>query len=173
MVSEWWIIKYKGYGRKRSWPYLRYYPSTCLEGLSKTMRNLSQDRQSPGRDLYPGLHEYEARVLTTWPRHSVFTWRTIIKLSTVQVWLGIKLINLCKLELWRNRTQYAWKCSVLNWTQEINNTLCSYSYIMFLDILWTCVTVKKWKRITAAVAINLNCRRPLIGGPWEPLPMKW
>jgi hypothetical protein len=41
------------------------------------MRNLSQDRRSPGRDQYQRL---------------VFTWRIIIKLSTVYVWLGIKLI---------------------------------------------------------------------------------
>jgi hypothetical protein len=50
---------------------LRYYPSICLEELRKTMKNLSRDSQSPGRDLNPGHPEYEAGVLTTRSRRSV------------------------------------------------------------------------------------------------------
>jgi hypothetical protein len=35
-----------------------YYPGIYLEGLSKTMKNLSQDSQSPDRrDLNPGPPE--------------------------------------------------------------------------------------------------------------------
>jgi hypothetical protein len=30
------------------------------------MKNLSQDNQSPDRDLNPGPPKYKARVLTTW-----------------------------------------------------------------------------------------------------------
>jgi hypothetical protein len=56
---------------KWSWPNLRYYPGICLEGLSKMMRNISQDSRSPERDLNSGSPEYEARVLTTLRRRSV------------------------------------------------------------------------------------------------------
>jgi hypothetical protein len=52
-------MNWKGCGRKRSWPNLRYYPGICLEGLRKTTKNLSQDNRSPGRDLNPGPPEYE------------------------------------------------------------------------------------------------------------------
>jgi hypothetical protein len=58
-------MNWKGCGRKRSWPNLRYYPGICLEGLTKTTKNLSQHSRSPGRDLNPGPPEYEAGVLTT------------------------------------------------------------------------------------------------------------
>jgi hypothetical protein len=59
----------KGFGRKRSWP--RYYPRTCLKELRKSLKTLSQDSRSPGRDLNPGPPEYEAGVLTTRQRRSV------------------------------------------------------------------------------------------------------
>jgi hypothetical protein len=64
-------MNWKGCGRKRTWPNLRYYPRMCLEGLRKTTKHLSQDSRSPGRDLNPGPPEYEAGVLTTRSRHSV------------------------------------------------------------------------------------------------------
>jgi hypothetical protein len=44
---------------KRSWPNLRYYPGICLDGLSKTTRNLSQDSRSAFRDLNPEPPEQE------------------------------------------------------------------------------------------------------------------
>jgi hypothetical protein len=37
-----------------------------MEGLKKSMKNLSQDNWSLGRDLNLGIPEYEAGVLTTW-----------------------------------------------------------------------------------------------------------
>jgi hypothetical protein len=40
-----------GYERKRSWPNLRYYPGNFLEVLRKTLKNLSKDDRSPGRDV--------------------------------------------------------------------------------------------------------------------------
>jgi hypothetical protein len=36
------MMNWKGYGRKWSWPSLRYYPSIYLEGLRK---NLNQGRE--------------------------------------------------------------------------------------------------------------------------------
>jgi hypothetical protein len=32
-----WVMNCKGYGRKRSWPFLRYCPGIYLEGLRKRM----------------------------------------------------------------------------------------------------------------------------------------
>jgi hypothetical protein len=55
----------KGYSRKRSWPNLRYYPVIRLKGLKKTMKPLSRDSRSPGRDLNPVPPEYEAGVPST------------------------------------------------------------------------------------------------------------
>jgi hypothetical protein len=64
-------MNWKGCGRKRSWPSLRYYPSIFLQELRKTTKILSQDSWSLGRDLNPGLPEYEAGVLTTQPKRSI------------------------------------------------------------------------------------------------------
>jgi hypothetical protein len=48
--------------KKRSWPDLRYCPSTCFEGLRKTTARLSQYNRSPSRDLNPERPEYGAGV---------------------------------------------------------------------------------------------------------------
>jgi hypothetical protein len=64
-------MNWKGCGRKRSWPNLRYYSGICQERLRKTTKNLSQDSRSLGRDLNPGRPEYEAGVLTTRSRRPV------------------------------------------------------------------------------------------------------
>jgi hypothetical protein len=40
--------------------YLRYNSSIHLEGLTKTIKNLSQDSQSQGQDLNPEPPEYKA-----------------------------------------------------------------------------------------------------------------
>jgi hypothetical protein len=53
------MMNWKRCGRKRSWPNLRYYLCICLERLSKTSKNLSQDSLSPGQGLNPRLSEYE------------------------------------------------------------------------------------------------------------------
>jgi hypothetical protein len=66
LISEWWIGKaVEGTGRGL---IVRYYPSLRLEKVTK---NLSQNSQFPGRDLNPGLPEYEAGVLTTRQRCSI------------------------------------------------------------------------------------------------------
>jgi hypothetical protein len=61
---------WKECGRKRLWPNLRYYARICLEGLRKTMKELSQDSPSPGQDLNSEDCEYE-EVLIVRPRRSV------------------------------------------------------------------------------------------------------
>jgi hypothetical protein len=45
--------------------YFKVLSSICLQGLKKTMKNLSQDSQSPGQELDLGVPEYEARMLTS------------------------------------------------------------------------------------------------------------
>jgi hypothetical protein len=49
---------WKGFGRKWSWPNLRSYACIRLEGLNHEKLN----EHSRGRDLKPGLPEYEAGV---------------------------------------------------------------------------------------------------------------
>jgi hypothetical protein len=46
---------------------LRYYLNIYLEGLRKTMMDLSQDSWSSGQGLNLGPLEYEAGLVTTWP----------------------------------------------------------------------------------------------------------
>jgi hypothetical protein len=65
-------IHFKGYGRKRSWSYERYYPSICMEGPIKHKRNLSQDNWSLDQDLNPGPLEYEVGLITNQPQCSIF-----------------------------------------------------------------------------------------------------
>jgi hypothetical protein len=59
------MMNWKGCGRRQSWPNLRYYPGSCLEGLRKTAKTLSQNSWSPGPDLNQKLSKYEAGMLTT------------------------------------------------------------------------------------------------------------
>jgi hypothetical protein len=61
----------KGFGRKRSWPNLRFYPDVFLDGLRKATNSLHPGCPSPGRHLNPGPFENEAGVLTTRSRLSV------------------------------------------------------------------------------------------------------
>jgi hypothetical protein len=63
-------MNWNGFGRKRSWPILRY-PGILLEGLKESSKNLSHDNRSPVRDLNPGTPGYQAGVLTSRPRYSV------------------------------------------------------------------------------------------------------
>jgi hypothetical protein len=44
---------------------LRYYPSTFLEGLKKTKKNVSEDNWSLGQENHLGSPKYEAKVITT------------------------------------------------------------------------------------------------------------
>jgi hypothetical protein len=74
-----WMMNWKGFERKRSWPNLRLYPGIFLEGLRKTMKNLRQDIRSPSRDLSPGPPEYEVRVLTARPRLSIPRFQVLIE----------------------------------------------------------------------------------------------
>jgi hypothetical protein len=58
------MMNCEGCGRTQSWPNLSYHPYTCLEGLRKTTKYLSQDSQSLDRDLNPGPPTYEAGLTT-------------------------------------------------------------------------------------------------------------
>jgi hypothetical protein len=55
------ILNWRGYGRKRPWPDLRYYPGICLEGQRKATKTQSGE---PNRDLNPGPPKYKAGFLT-------------------------------------------------------------------------------------------------------------
>jgi hypothetical protein len=65
-----WIINWKIYWRKRSWPNLRHYSRIWLEGLRNPTK-VSQYNRSSGWDLNPGRDKYKAAVLITRLRRSV------------------------------------------------------------------------------------------------------
>jgi hypothetical protein len=52
-------MNWKGCGRKQSWPNLRYNSIICLEGLTKTMKNLNQDSWSLGQYVNLGCPKYK------------------------------------------------------------------------------------------------------------------
>jgi hypothetical protein len=85
------------------------YPDICLEGLRKTIKNLSQDNRSSDQYLNLWPPEYEAGVLTTWWRRSVQ--RTEIK-SCNNVDIQVKQKNLIghnlldsNWKIWKTKTQ--------------------------------------------------------------------
>jgi hypothetical protein len=57
------------YDGESSWTY---HLIICLGVLRKITKDLNQDLQLPGLDLYVGSREGEAAVLTTWPQRFVF-----------------------------------------------------------------------------------------------------
>jgi hypothetical protein len=86
--AVWSCRWFSAYLRKVSPPCstLRYYPGIYLEVLRKTTRNLSQHGRSPSRDMNPGPPEYEAGVLTTWRRRSVFNYLPNRKTCCTRDW---------------------------------------------------------------------------------------
>jgi hypothetical protein len=65
-------MKWKRFGRKRSWPNTKVLLRHHLESLRKTTKTLSHVSRSPGRNLNSGPPEYDAGMLTIRPRLSVF-----------------------------------------------------------------------------------------------------
>jgi hypothetical protein len=65
------INELKAYGKKRSWPNLRWYPRIYLEALRKTTKNLTQHNRSPVWDFNTGIPKFEARMPTPWGWRSV------------------------------------------------------------------------------------------------------
>jgi hypothetical protein len=53
----------KGFGRKRSWPNLRYYAGIRLESVRKTSNNLNQHSRSPGIKVVVLYEIYELFLL--------------------------------------------------------------------------------------------------------------
>jgi hypothetical protein len=62
---------------------LGYYPDSCVEGLRKTTKNLSEDSLSPDRNLNQRPSEYETGVLTTRPQCSVYRSLTVYYVATM------------------------------------------------------------------------------------------
>jgi hypothetical protein len=57
------LMIWKGFGRKRSWPILRYYPGIRLDGLRKPTKKTIRIAGSRIRFFNPRPPEYEAGVL--------------------------------------------------------------------------------------------------------------
>jgi hypothetical protein len=66
------MMNWKRFGRKWSWPNFKVISRHSPGETEKNDENLSPDNWFPGRDLNPGLPEYEVGVLTTLPRRLVF-----------------------------------------------------------------------------------------------------
>jgi hypothetical protein len=78
VINEWWFVKdLEVGGRGLSFKLLS---SIRLEERKENTKILSQDNRSPGRDLNPVPPEYEAGVLTTRPRRSVYVHRVLLDL---------------------------------------------------------------------------------------------
>jgi hypothetical protein len=45
------IMNGKGFGRKQSWPNLRYYASICLEGVRKTTKKPKSAKPVAGAEI--------------------------------------------------------------------------------------------------------------------------
>jgi hypothetical protein len=59
-----WLMNWKGFGRKRSWPDRDDIPEfVFLVGLRITTKSLTQDSQCPGRDPNRARPECESRAL--------------------------------------------------------------------------------------------------------------
>jgi hypothetical protein len=71
-MNDKWKIHFKGYGRNRTWHKFMAL-SQCFPGITEEKHEtLSQYSLSPSRYLNTGPPEYEAGVLTTRPRRSVW-----------------------------------------------------------------------------------------------------
>jgi hypothetical protein len=80
-----------GYGKKQSWPNLRYYPSIWLEGLSKTTKTLSQDSQFLGQGLNPEPSECEAGM----QRHLVMNSETLFLRVAEKAESNVSIFQFC------------------------------------------------------------------------------
>jgi hypothetical protein len=118
-------MSWKGYGRKLSWPNLRYYPGICLEGLRKTKKNLSQDSRSPGRD--------EPASATTW------TWRSVCFSSRDWGRVGARVNSPClSITSWRRTRKmtvklHACLTSALDWGEWSTSCL---GRVTLEEIIW-------------------------------------
>jgi hypothetical protein len=66
-------MKWRGFGRKRSWPNFKVLSRNSSGVTEVNLENLGQDSHSPGQDLNAGPPEYQEGVLTPRPRCSVST----------------------------------------------------------------------------------------------------
>jgi hypothetical protein len=66
------MMNWKGSGRKWSWQNCTAMSRNLPGRTEKKHEQLSENSRSTGRDLNPGLPEYEAEVLATQPQSSVF-----------------------------------------------------------------------------------------------------
>jgi hypothetical protein len=55
------VVELNGFGRKRPWPNLRYYPGISMKGLRKITKKISQDSRSPGPKIEAGISRIRSR----------------------------------------------------------------------------------------------------------------
>jgi hypothetical protein len=76
-----WMLKWKGFGRKRSWPNEKYYLRIRLGVLRKTAKPVIQDSQSLSRDSDPGPPEHETGLIITRSWCSVLWFTTALNFA--------------------------------------------------------------------------------------------
>jgi hypothetical protein len=99
---------------------LRHYPGTCLDGLRKTTKNLSQDSGSPDRDLIPDPSEYGDMLNTRpWCLVTISGTARIRTKATGSKELASAIRNTYRLNIHTKAVTQAtglWKCRWLNVT---------------------------------------------------------
>jgi hypothetical protein len=131
-------MNWKGFGRMRSWPNLRYYPRIRLEGQRKTTKTLIQVSRSPGRDLNMGPPEYEAvNHSTTSFGNALVTVVFFVTSDNINIRVG-KYVEIVR------RASYSLHCSV------------SYSRCLLLLLLLLLLVV-----VVVAAAVPLHAMEAL------------
>jgi hypothetical protein len=109
-----WIMSWKGYGRKRSWPNLKYYLCIFRDRIGKTTKNLTKIILSPGFSAQDtGPPRYEGRLPTIWSLRSVR--RFLVYLTMFS-------------QLHRLYTSHRMR----GWQSVVNTAMLSFSYFYIL-----------------------------------------
>jgi hypothetical protein len=150
------------------WPNLRHYPNIYL-GLRKTTNNLSHNSLSLGRDLKPGPHGYEARVLTTTTfggTRFINICAYIYKSYTEFPCIMPSGTDLYYLEAVKTISEFRAIAIFVIWTQKCftqNTSPNSISYAPHL--MWMCVTSNV--RRSGKNGDNAKCRISVLHVPYR------
>jgi hypothetical protein len=122
------MVNWKGFGRKRTQPNLRYYPSIYV-GSEENHEKLSQNHRSPGRDLNPRPPEYVAGVLTTQ------SWRLVLSTCVCRniPLSGKQYVQLCSSLRARNLWDFRFSRRRV-WRWLASGMLCHVDWLNFTNV---------------------------------------
>jgi hypothetical protein len=160
-------MNWKGRRSNGPWPNLRHYPN-IYPGLRKTTNNLSHNSLSLGRDLKPGPHGYEARVLTK----TTFGGTRLINICAY-IYIYIILYRISSgtdfyyLEAVKTISEFRAIATLVIWTQKCftqNTSPNSISYAPHL--MWMCWCVTSNLRRSGKKGDNAKCRISVLHVPY-------